>query len=656
MTNNQDTSTSKLLAELEEKESGGEYIQSIIKTDERVIARITDGIYRQPGSALRELIANAYDADATLVTIETDAPRFDRIVIRDNGLGLSKATLAYILHHIGGSAKRTKIGESLGIVDSQNVTHSKAKRKLIGKIGIGLFSVAQLTPHFQIISKVKGEKYRRVADVLLTTYTEASLAKAESSNEFSAGTVSIWSVPADDLDTQGTDIILMDLKKHAKNMLRSEGLWAAIRDSEGEVDDEDKPESLRSPTYHIGEVDLTTGDTVERTASLPWLPVDDPKTRFSKLVKSVVTTTSERATPKLSIILDNYLQMLWSLGLALPVEYVDGHPLNIVPQDKIKVYKLSNARKGQATSVSLPAGDSVATVLGLAAAKNESPLPFQVIIDGIEILRPISLEGLPEEKDYAFKDRLLLVGQCSPDLSKIPEQYRGGDLSFEAYFYWSPKIAPKDHNGVLVRINDASGTLFDETFMKYQVSEQTRLRQIIAEIFVSNGLDAALNIDRESFNYAHPHYIYLQRWVHEALRQLTNLHKKLARDLRKATLEQKSIQALTDIQLTAKEEWEIATGDKLLTAPQVIFERQASIDYILESNSVFLNRDEIFPPPKRLRQQTPKSSVEQQDLEQKLVGITQILVAYGLLDGMPQKRQTSLMRAISRVISSGSTK
>ena len=49
------------------------------------IGRITDGIYRQPASALRELITNAYDADATNVYVETDWPRFSRISVRDDG-------------------------------------------------------------------------------------------------------------------------------------------------------------------------------------------------------------------------------------------------------------------------------------------------------------------------------------------------------------------------------------------------------------------------------------------------------------------------------------------------------------------------------------------------------------------------------------------
>lgn len=81
---------------------------------------------------------------------------------------------------------------------------------------------------------------------------------------------------------------------------------------------------------------------------------------------------------------------------------------------------------------------------------------------------------------------------------------------------------------MLVRIRDASGTLFDPTFLNYQVSEQNRLRQITAEIFVHDGLDSAINIDRESFNYSHPHFLFIQKWLHRALRLLANRLKALA--------------------------------------------------------------------------------------------------------------------------------
>src|SRR5882724_11677003 len=83
-------------------------IEGKLETDELVLARITEGIYRQPASALRELVSNAYDADATEVVILTDAPRFNKMIIRDNGNGLTPEALENLLTNIGASPKRSK--------------------------------------------------------------------------------------------------------------------------------------------------------------------------------------------------------------------------------------------------------------------------------------------------------------------------------------------------------------------------------------------------------------------------------------------------------------------------------------------------------------------------------------------------------------------
>src|SRR6185295_2167592 len=107
---------------------------------------------------------------------------------------------------------------------------------------------------------------------------------------------------------------------------------------------------------------------------------------------------------------------------------------------------------------------------------------------------------------------------------------------FEAYLFWTPKVIPTQHQGVMIRVGDASGALFDRTFMGYQVSEQTRLRQITAEIFVRDGLDGAINLDRESYNYAHPHYQFIVKWLHSAIRQLTNRHKEVGSGIRQVKL------------------------------------------------------------------------------------------------------------------------
>ena len=157
----------KLADDISRSGETGKPVETRLTTNERILARITDGIYRQPSSALRELISNAYDADAREVTILTDAPRFSSIIVRDDGLGLSPASLAHMIKNIGGSAKRTKEGQDLKIAASNDATRSPGGRQLIGKLGIGLFAVAQFTRHFLIVTKRKGDKFRTVADIVL---------------------------------------------------------------------------------------------------------------------------------------------------------------------------------------------------------------------------------------------------------------------------------------------------------------------------------------------------------------------------------------------------------------------------------------------------------------------------------------------------------
>ncbi|MGU2323480.1 ATP-binding protein [Pseudomonas aeruginosa] len=98
----QEKVSQKLIEDIVNKLKKGEVSEATLSTDEKVLARVTDGIYRQPASAIRELISNAYDADADNVWIDTDAPRFENMTIRDDGNGMSIEVLTNLIHHIGG--------------------------------------------------------------------------------------------------------------------------------------------------------------------------------------------------------------------------------------------------------------------------------------------------------------------------------------------------------------------------------------------------------------------------------------------------------------------------------------------------------------------------------------------------------------------------
>jgi HSP90 family molecular chaperone len=135
----------RLAKQIQDASPGDMPFRRKLQTSSRVLRRVTDGIYREPWAAIRELISNAYDADATRVVVNTDAPRFTRITVSDNGNGFTADALASMCLQIGGSPKRTNQGATIGITAPNDPDRSPGGRRLIGKLGIGLFSVSQLT-------------------------------------------------------------------------------------------------------------------------------------------------------------------------------------------------------------------------------------------------------------------------------------------------------------------------------------------------------------------------------------------------------------------------------------------------------------------------------------------------------------------------------
>ena len=89
------------------------------------------------------------------------------------------------------------------------------------------------------------------------------------------------------------------------------------------------------------------------------------------------------------------------------------------------------------------------------------------------------------------------------------------------------------------------------------------------EIFVSEGLDSALNIDRESFNHAHPHSVYITKWLHGALRQLATAQKKLASEARDQSRDENKDIAVSGIQRVAIDVWTQEADDPASRPPPI---------------------------------------------------------------------------------------
>ena len=625
-------------------------VETVLQTDERILARVTDGIYRQPGSAIRELVSNAYDADAKQVVIKTDRPRFRTLTVEDDGMGMTPAALAHLLHHIGGSAKRSLEGAELGIARTADPTRSPLGRRLIGKIGIGLFSVSQLTHRFQIITKTAGDPFRTIALVVFRQYSDESAHAPGEQEEYDAGLVTIWREPAADVGSHGTTIILTDIRPQTRDTLQSRDLWAAI-DTSGALEPAEARD-LRPPYFHIGRVRPDDADVLQSDAgahnSLPWSRDDRPEVAFEKLVYAVWQHI-DRGTPnpQLERIFDYYLRMVWQLSLAIPVPYVSGNPFDLPHQDKLYLFEMPQAGRASPAEFKLRGDETILMRKSIGSAADVGN-DFTVLVDDLRLARPLVFTDLPETS-HAVKKPILVVGRCREEFGGLPPELTGGPLAFEAYLIWAPKIAPTEHQGVLVRVHGSSGTLFDTTFLRYQVSEQTRLRQISCEIFVSEGLEAALNIDRESFNYAHPHVVYITKWLHAALRRVATVQKRIAAEIRQAARGVAAAGEKEALSRIAARAWQVESDDPGAEPPPVEFDDGVGEPPPVKPGAYRFRRGPVFGEGGRRR------TLQNQANERKLRTMVQLLAAYGILESLTDQQQERLLAGVRQILDASDT-
>lgn len=121
-----------------------------IRVHEKALAHLSCGLYRSPASWLRELVSNAWDANATRVLISTNYPQFTQIAVQDNGRGFTKSDFERLMEGgIGNSEKRSV---------HENLIHN---RPVIGRLGIGLLGIAQICGSFAVSSaREGGEPFR----------------------------------------------------------------------------------------------------------------------------------------------------------------------------------------------------------------------------------------------------------------------------------------------------------------------------------------------------------------------------------------------------------------------------------------------------------------------------------------------------------------
>jgi len=389
-----------------------------INVSAAIIADISSGIYRTPANALKELVSNAFDADASEVAISTDYPRFKVMTCTDNGQGMSCEKFEEIMGRIGGTDKRA---------DSDRTASG---RPTIGKIGIGILAVAQISSSFSVISSEEGSPKKFEAHIDLAPFQDQEAYKYGLADEkVQIGKYSIYSDLPEDAEHHYTTIVIEDIKEGFRRKLR-------------EIESPDRRISPR-------EFRIQSGDPKSIREFVQWLQ--------GRRVRDI----------------SEYNRLLWELAIMSPVPYLDDGPIK--RQDCIPEIK-----------------------------KRLLDYNFCVRVDGLELRKPLLF---PTHADITR----------SPDDFKVYEdidfdgEVDGRRLRFTGYIYHQrKKIYPPELGGILVRIRNVAIDSYDRSLLNYPKSEGPMASGMSGEIYVDEGLEDALNIDRNSFRESDPHYLKLQ--------------------------------------------------------------------------------------------------------------------------------------------------
>jgi Histidine kinase-, DNA gyrase B-, and HSP90-like ATPase len=437
-----------------------------IKVSDKALAHLSRGLYRSPASALKELVSNAWDANAQTVTISTNYPNFLQVSCTDDGDGFGRREFDALMRGgIGNSTKGTKAKPLIN------------NRPVLGRLGIGMLSIAQICGRYTITSHPKiGEAFR--ARVILYDLLREKLDKEEPA----VVTRSKASAPSQSKSILG----------------ESEAITGLL---------ETLP--FEAP---IEEVDIGTFEFVPLNGDdIPFgtsIVADDVHPAFARAFQKSLTLNkfvepnidwakSINAFYKISTIreLGDYWKLLWELSVASPIPYLSA---DAMPGGAIRTEH-----------------------------KQLCEYDFNLIVDGIALKKPVRLKGNHN-------------GYTVVKFDKQDSKVYGKKLCFDGYLVVQEglEIKPAELRGILIRIKNVAIGYYDGTLLDYRINEGPRSRWLTGEVFVHDGLENALNIDRDSFNQFHPEFRAVQEYVHDQLQKqlFAEVYKKLElRSQEKAT-------------------------------------------------------------------------------------------------------------------------
>lgn len=411
------------------------YMPYPLRVSGKVVKQISTGIYRSPGNVVKELVSNAFDADAKNVYVLTGRPSFDSFRTYDSGNGMSADEFKATMQQIGASTKMPGECTAKG-------------RPVIGRIGIGLLAVAHISKRFTFVSGKEDESTGFEAKVNMAPMFEVET-EARPLEELTAGSIQLR-------------------------------MYSKPKEQHHTLIEVDKVDDVWRSQIRSNFIDSYFGNYGIKDYEAFVKRVQQDGARISRLA--------------------GYDQLLWELGLLSPVRYLDDGPIRGVRDE---------------------------TILGLKRRMDSYDL--NLFVDGIEIRKPILFPLEEDELEFGSGYGVYpLKMEMKTDLDKVKAV---------GYIYHQiVRIIPPELRGILPRIRNVGVGLPSENRFRILTESPVITYQVAGELYVDEGLDTALNIDRSSFFEADASFILLREKLEATLkeREIIKAIRKRQDDRRKA--------------------------------------------------------------------------------------------------------------------------
>jgi hypothetical protein len=485
----------------EPEDQNVEYVPIRVTTG--ILLHIGAGIYHSVAGALKELVNNSFDADATQVLISTDYPKFQEIVVIDNGSGMSADRFRQAMSIIGSSLK--------ALVDKRRSTPIY-RRPIIGRLGIGFMALSQICGKAIIESQEENSTTKFVA---VLDFSQFKKRESEQIDESAVQVLRDQYGTQEELEERLRDRTTSKLEKAELKTIKD--VLAQAEKQKGN-DENLQTEHLgycvlrrnlpavggkKGTTITLQEIDDSVRDILKdegkstsllpqtRATEINWQTHQAEVNKWSW--KELCRRLRDEKNGLTYQALPNYHQFLWELSLMTPIPYLDRAPVTLRPS-------LLSAKK-----------------------RALERYKFSLAVDNRILRKPILL---PSGSLSRAREPLRVKYDFNVETFSSNKIVDGRRLQYQGYLYWQRnQVKPTALRGLEIYIRNVGIGTYDYTLLGFPtVNLTSRAGQVSGEVFVDHGLEMALNIDRNSFKETHEHYVALQHHIWDLLGSLHRGH------------------------------------------------------------------------------------------------------------------------------------